>query len=93
MRAYLEYTGSTTDPGLDGPDVPVSSPHMDGLDTPLPNSMDVILVDADGTTTNIGKMELMDHDDSPRYNLNGQRVSKSHKGIVINNGKKGVLNK
>ena len=91
MRAYLEYTGSTTDPGLEGSDVPVSSPRQSDLDNPLPNSMDVILVNADGTTTNIGKMELIDNDDAPRYNLSGQRVGKSHKGIVIKNSKMMVI--
>lgn len=92
LRAYLEYVGSSTDPGLDNANIP-SAPSFDNLDTPLPNSLDVVLVDADGTTTNIGKLELIDNDDDSLYNLNGQRVSKSHKGIVINNGKKGVLNK
>ena len=89
MRAYLEYTGSATDPGLEGPDV--SSPRYNDLDSPLPDSMNVILVDADGTTTNIGKMELMKDGETPRYNLSGQRVGKSHKGIVIENSKKMVI--
>jgi len=88
-RAYLEYTGSATNPDIEGPDVP--SPRFGDLDTPLPDSMDVILVDADGTTTNIGKLELVDNDDNARYNLGGQRVSKSHKGMVIKNGKKVVI--
>ena len=89
MRAYLEYTGSATDPGLEGTDV--SSPRYNDLDSPLPDSMNVILVDADGTTTNIGKMELMEDGETPRYNLSGQRVGKSHKGIVIENSKKMVI--
>lgn len=88
-RAYLEYTGSATNPDIEGPDVP--SPRFGDLETPLPNSMDVILVDADGTTTNIGKMELMEDGETPRYNLSGQRVGKSHKGIVIENSKKMVI--
>jgi hypothetical protein len=53
--------------------------------------MNVILVDADGTTTNIGKMELMEDGETQRYNLSGQRVGKSHKGIVIENSKKMVI--
>lgn len=88
-RAYLEYTGSATNPDIEGPDVP--SPRFGDLETPLPNSMDVILVDADGTTTNIGKLELVDNDDNTRYNLSGQRVGKGHKGIVIKNSKKVVI--
>jgi hypothetical protein len=88
-RAYLEYTGSATNPDIEGPDV--SSPRFGDLDTPLPDSMDVILVDADGTNTNIGKLELVDNDDNTRYNLGGQRVGKSHKGMVIKNGKTVVV--
>ena len=88
-RAYLEYTGSATNPDIEGPDVP--SPRFGDLETPLPNSMDVILVDADGTTTNIGKLELVDNDDNTRYNLGGQRVDNSHKGMVIKNGKTVVV--
>jgi len=88
-RAYLEYTGSATDLDIEGPDV--LSPRFGDLDTPLPDSMDVILVDADGTTTNIGKLELVDNDDNARYNLGGQRVGKSHKGMVIENGHKVVI--
>ena len=91
MRAYLEYTGNSTDPDLDGANVP-AAPSFDNLDNPLPNSMDVVLVSADGTTTNIGKLELIDsNDDTPSYNLSGQRVGKSHKGIVIKNGKMVVV--
>ena len=91
MRAYLEYTGGATDPGLADADVPVSSPRFGDLDTPLPDSMDVILVDADGTTTAIGKLELAGGDNAPRYNLSGQRVGLGYKGMVIKNGRKMVI--
>jgi hypothetical protein len=36
-------------------------------------------------------MELMEDGETPRYNLSGQRVGKSHKGIVIENSKKMVI--
>ncbi|MBQ8457332.1 MAG: hypothetical protein IJ540_06990 [Prevotella sp.] len=87
MRAYLEYTGSSTDPGLDGPDVPATARGLSDED--LPETLNIVLVNADGSTTSIGKLELIEiDDDTPRYNLNGQRVGKDYKGIVIINGKK-----
>ena len=55
----------------------------------LPEVLNVVLVHANGSTTSIGKLELMTAEDgSPVYNLSGQRVDKSYKGIVIQNGKK-----
>ena len=48
----------------------------------------------DGTTTGIANVEANDNLDAnaPMYNLAGQRVTKSYKGVVIVNGKK-MLNK
>ena len=48
----------------------------------------------DGTTTGIANVEANDNLDAnaPMYNLAGQRVNKSYKGVVIVNGKK-MLNK
>ena len=38
--------------------------------------------------TNISNIKADTNADSPLYNLAGQRVSKSYKGVVIKNGKK-----
>ena len=38
--------------------------------------------------TGIGTVQVSDNDDAPVYNLNGQRVSTTNKGIYIKNGKK-----
>jgi hypothetical protein len=48
----------------------------------------------DGTTTGVTNIEVNDNLDAnaPMYNLAGQRVTKSYKGVVIVNGKK-MLNK
>lgn len=48
----------------------------------------------DGETTGIANVDVNDNFDAnaPMYNLAGQRVSKSYKGVVIVNGKK-MLNK
>lgn len=78
MRAYLAYSGNLSETG-------VATTRGEGL----PEYLNVVLVSASGSTTNIGRLELMTAEDgSPVYNLNGQRVDNSYKGIVIKNGKK-----
>lgn len=80
MRAYLAYSGSLSE-------TEVASTRGEGL----PDVLNVVLIHANGSTTNIGSLELMTADDgSPVYNLNGQRVDNSYKGLVIKNGKKVV---
>lgn len=77
MRAYLAYS--------EGDLTGTASTRGEGL----PDVLNVVLIHANGSTTNIGRLELMTADDgSPVYNLNGQRVDNSYKGIVIKNGKK-----
>lgn len=47
------------------------------------------LYSINGITTDIDKIETeTENSNAPVYNLSGQRVSKSYKGIVIQNGKK-----
>ena len=46
------------------------------------------LLAAMNTATGISSLEAIGADNAPVYNLNGQRVSKNVKGIVIKNGKK-----
>ena len=80
MRAYLAYNGA-----LNG--TSTASTRGEGL----PEYLNVVLIHANGSTTNIGRLELMTAEDgSPVYNLNGQRVDSSYKGLVIKNGKKVV---
>ena len=47
-----------------------------------------ITVVFDDTTTGISTLDAASPTDSPAYNLAGQRVDKSYKGIVVENGKK-----
>ena len=85
MRAYLKYTGDSSDPGIEGP----AGARGLGESEALPDVLYVTLINGDGSTTSIGKLELIEIDDNtPRYNLSGQRVGKDYKGIVIINGKK-----
>lgn len=59
----------------------------------LPETLTVKLINSNGSTTSIGELQLMDtNEDAARYNIKGQRVDKSYKGLVIKNGKK-VYNK
>lgn len=78
FRAYLACTTELTAAASRGAE-----------STALPDVLEVILVNSNGSTTSIGKLELINIDDNtPRYNLSGQRVGKDYKGIVIINGKK-----
>lgn len=42
----------------------------------------------DDTTTEISQVETTGDDRAPMYNLGGQRVNGSYRGVVIQNGKK-----
>ena len=42
----------------------------------------------DGTTNGIGNISVQKTMNAPLYNISGQRVGKSYKGMVISNGKK-----
>lgn len=45
----------------------------------------------DGTTDGIDNMSIQNTANQPLYNISGQRVNKSYKGMVISNGKKYIL--
>lgn len=78
MRAYLAYNGNLNDVSM-----------TRGIE--LPEVLNVVLVGPNGETTHIGRLELMTAEDGSHvYNLSGQRVDNSYKGIVIVNGKKMV---
>lgn len=47
-----------------------------------------ILVKLNGLTTNIGAVKAEANADAPVYNLAGQQVDGSYKGVVVKNGKK-----
>ena len=85
IKAFRAYLICSTD--LTG-ESHTNAPQLSDGSNALPETMDVVLVHADGSTTAIGKITLMKDDDAPQYNLSGQRVSKGYKGLVIMNGKK-----
>lgn len=83
FRAYLICATNLT-----GEQHPAGARGL-GESEALPDVLYVTLINGDGSTTSIGKLELIEIDDNtPRYNLSGQRVGKDYKGIVIINGKK-----
>lgn len=58
------------------------------------NGAKVMEMNLGGETTSIDKLDVIDNldDNAPIFNLAGQKVTKSYKGVVIQNGKK-VVNK
>lgn len=81
-RAFLQYTGEDT---LNGAESRRSN-------IILPNVMEIEWIKAGSqNTTAIDSMKSsVDNDDIPVYNMKGQRVDNSYKGLVIKNGKKVV---
>lgn len=49
---------------------------------------DNIVVDLESTETGVDGVRILNDTDAPVYNLAGQKVDKSFKGVVIKNGKK-----
>ena len=84
MRAYLTYTGTGN---------PWAAPkHRAG--TELPQSISVILVNANGEVTEVnGVNGVIEVNDNSWYTLDGRKLDKqpTTKGLYINNGKKTVI--
>ena len=56
------------------------------------NGQEARLFSVDGIITAINTIkDEIQPDNSPAYNISGQRVSKNYKGIVIKNGKKAII--
>lgn len=60
-------------------------------DTTTPELTNSYLVSINGTTTAINSVKTKTALDGAIYNLAGQRVSKSYKGVVIKNGRKYIV--
>ena len=85
MRSYLTYTGSGN---------PFAAPKH-RADTELPSSISVILVSANGETTEISDaLRLNDKGQMTNdnfYDLQGHKIEKPTKGLYIVNGRKVVV--
>lgn len=88
FRAYLEYTGS----GNLSFKKNVSARNGSSIDS-LPQSMKVIILNADGTMTEIGTVCVGDLDEW--YTLSGLKLEgrPTESGLYINNGRKVLINK
>ena len=80
MRAYLKRTPSS------------SVARMRGATDELPETMNVVLISADGEATTIGTITLS-YDTDEWYSLDGRKLSgkPTKKGLYIRNGKKIVV--
>ena len=78
-RAYLTYTGEGAISGTN------AAPRRRA--SGLPAILEIEWIAASGTTV-IREMRQSDEHDAPVYNMSGQRVDGSYKGMVIINGKK-----
>jgi len=78
MRAYLKRTAA--------------SARMRGAADELPETMNVVLISADGEATTIGTITLS-YDTDEWYSLDGRKLSgkPTKKGLYIRNGKKTVV--
>jgi hypothetical protein len=84
MRSYLTYTGGGN---------PFAAPkHRAG--TELPQSISVVLVNSDGTTTEIETTDFTNYTNSDAwFTLDGRKLDKqpTKAGMYINNGRKTVI--
>ena len=84
-RAYLKYEGSSELTGAQTRGISIES---------LPDKLEIewLPASSNGGTTAVNDSKRLSTDDAPIYNINGQRVDSSYKGLIIKNGKK-VVNK
>ena len=91
MKNQATLTFATFDPTNLA--IPANKAYLEVAKNYFPNNaqLSFIFGDGDGETTNIN-LNVNDNlnfdQNAPRYNLSGQRVSDSYKGIVIVNGRK-----
>ena len=78
-RAYLQYTGTGVISDAQ------SAPRR--ATSNLPSKMEIVWIAADGEVTGIQQVAGAQFAVDNCYNLNGQRVGKDYKGLVIMNGK------
>ena len=78
-----------------GGPVKANRAYLHILKSSLPTGAKSIALAWDGETTGIANLNVDANDNfdanAPMYNLAGQRVGKSYKGIVVVNGKKVLI--
>lgn len=87
-EVYVLYTDGQFHPAQTGA-IPAGKAYLKGTDVPTEAHSLTLVFESE--TTGVESLNI-DHStftiDAPMYNLAGQRVTKSYKGVVIQNGKK-----
>lgn len=65
--------------------------YFTGIPAPADGSRISIVLEGDGTTTDMGFVKMVDKDATDVYTLSGQKVQKAGKGLYIVNGRKVVI--
>ena len=65
--------------------------YFTGISAPTDGSRISIVLEGDGTTTDMGFVKMVDKDATDVYTLSGQKVQKAGKGLYIVNGRKVVI--
>lgn len=65
--------------------------YFTGISAPTDRSRISIVLEGDGTTTDMGFVKMVDKDATDVYTLSGQKVQKAGKGLYIVNGRKVVI--
>ncbi len=65
--------------------------YFTGISDPADGSRISIVLEGDGTTTDMGFVKMVDKDATDVYTLSGQKVQKAGKGLYIVNGRKVVI--
>jgi uncharacterized repeat protein (TIGR02543 family) len=87
--SWLEMTAGTIPAGKAA--LKITSAEMSTVQAKVAGGAKFTIIYDDGETTGIESIhnsQFTIHTDAPMYNLSGQRVSESYKGIVIVNGRK-----
>lgn len=65
--------------------------YFTGIQPPANGARVSIVLEGDGTTTDLGFVKMVDKDATDVYTLSGQKVQKAGKGLYIVNGRKVVI--
>ena len=65
--------------------------YFTGIQPPTNGARVSIVLEGDGTTTDLGFVKMVDKDATDVYTLSGQKVQKAGKGLYIVNGRKVVI--
>ena len=65
--------------------------YFTGISAPANGARPTIVIEDDGTTTDLGFVKMVDENAKDVYTLSGQRIQKAGKGLYIVNGRKVIV--